>query len=422
MRWLTTALALALIAAAVALVLRVEAGNVAFLVHPYRVDLSLNLLVLMLLLVIVATYWLVRALQTMLEFPEQVRAYRARREEVRSQQALIEALKSLLEGRFARAEKSARAAQASTATAGVSALIGARAAHRMQEYERRDEWLKLAEDDAALTNARLVTSAEMLTEHRENELALEAIDRLQGAGSRHIHAMRIALNANLQSGRWHEALKAVRALEKRSALHPLLARKLKLAVYREQLSNAGGDAAALEHVWRSVPDKDRRIPEVALEAARMFNDAGRGQLAAEAINEALDGAPAEWDALAGRLLDEYARAQSFPARDQLERTEKWLREVPHDGPVRAALLRAAGLICLREQLWGKAKEYLADSLAIDRHPATLLALARLAETVGDVAEAASHYRDAALGYAHRAPASADTSSTSLRAGPRELVP
>jgi HemY protein len=422
MRWLTTALLLALIAAAAALVLRVEAGNVAFLVHPYRIDLSVNLLVLVMLLVLAVVYWMVRALQKMFEFPEQVRAYRARREEVRSQQALIEALKSLLEGRFARAEKSARAAQASPVTAGVSALIGARAAHRMQEYERRDEWLKLAEDDAALNTARLVTSAEMLTEHRENELALEAIDRLQGAGSRHIHAMRIALNANLQSGRWHEALKAVRALEKRSALHPLLARKLKLAIYREQLAAASGDAAALEHTWRAVPDKDRRIPEVALEAARTFNDAGRGQLAAETIHEALDSPPADWDALAGRLLDEYARAQSFPARDQLERTENWLRQAPHDGPVRAALLRTAGLICLREQLWGKAKEYLANSLAIDRHPATLLALARLAETVGDAAEAAAHYRDAALGYASAAPASSDAPATSIRAGPRELVP
>ena len=51
-----------------------------------------------------------------------------------------------------------------------------------------------------LETARLVTSAEMWSEQRDNDAALGAIDRLQAAGARHIHAMRIALNANLQSG------------------------------------------------------------------------------------------------------------------------------------------------------------------------------------------------------------------------------
>jgi HemY protein len=423
MRWLTTALLLALAAAAVALVLRIDAGNVAFLVHPYRIDLSLNLLVLLLLLLLAIAFFFARAVQSMVDFPQQVRAYRARREQARSQQALVESIKSLLEGRFARAEKSARAAQSSPVTAGVSALIGARAAHRMQEYGRRDEWLKLAEEDTALNTARLVTSAEMLTEHRENEQALAAIDRLQGAGARHIHAMRIALNANLQSGRWDDAIKAIRALEKRNALHPLLARKLKLAVYREQLAVASQDASTLEHAWRTLPEKDRHIPEVALEGARLFNNVKRGQLAALAIEEALAGPPALWDPLAERLLDEYARAQSFPARDQLERAESWLRQAPHESVLRAPLLRTAGLVCLREQLWGKAKEYLADSAALQPHPSTHLALARVAEAVDDAAEAAVQYREAALAYSRlQAETATETVPMAIRASPRELAP
>ena len=48
MRWLTWALVLSLLAAAVALVLQVNAGNVAFFVPPYRLDVSLNLFMLVL--------------------------------------------------------------------------------------------------------------------------------------------------------------------------------------------------------------------------------------------------------------------------------------------------------------------------------------------------------------------------------------
>src|SRR5512134_1450981 len=111
MRWLASALLLALLAAAIALIVQIDAGNVAFLVPPYRIDVSLNLFIVALVLLLAAVYWIARAVQKMADFPEQVRMYRARREEVGGQQALIDAAKSLLEGRFARAEKSARAAQ-----------------------------------------------------------------------------------------------------------------------------------------------------------------------------------------------------------------------------------------------------------------------------------------------------------------------
>lgn len=421
MRWLASALLLALLAAVIALILQINAGNVAFLVHPFRVDVSLNLFIVVLVVVLAAVYWIARAIQKVADFPEQVRLYRTRREEVGGQQALIEATKSLLEGRFARAERAARAAQSSDTTAGVAALIGARAAHRMQEYDRRDEWLRRAEGDTAMQTARLVASAEMWTEQRENDAALDAIDRLQGAGARHIHATRIALNANLQSGRWEEALKAVRLLEKRNALHPVLARKLKHAIYRELMLAQRHDPAALEALWRRLPEADRHVPDIALEGARMLNLAGRGQLSAEVIEAALGKSPAAWDDVAERLLDEYARAQSFPARHQLERVEGWLAQVPARGAIRAALLRTAGLVCLREQLWGKSKGYLQDSLEEAKHPATFLALARLADAVGDETEAARQYREAALGYANLPAAVAEHLAQPLRSGMRDVV-
>jgi len=414
MRWLTWALVLALLAAAVAMLLQINAGNVAFFVPPHRLDVSLNLFLLVLAGVLMLVYLGARAWQRVVDFPEQVRLYRARREEIGGQQALVEAVRSLLEGRFARAEKAARAAQTSTRTAGVAALIGARAAHRMQEYERRDDWLSRAEDSREVDTARLVSSAEMWSEQRDNDAALGAIDRLQGAGARHIHAMRIALNANLQSGRWDEALKALRALEKRNALHPVLARKLKLAAYREQLLTQRYDPVSLETAWNAIPAADRALPEIALEGARLLNVAGRGGRAAEAIEQALKLPHAEWDETCMRLLDEYARTQSFPARGQLERVERWLADSPRDDATRAVLLRTAGLLCLREQLWGKSKSYLNESLQIAKHPATLVALARLADALGNEAEAAQHYREAALGFAQPVALASDSARPGLR--------
>ena len=80
----------------------------------------------------------------------------------------------------------------------------------------------------------------------------------------------------------------------------------------------------------------------------------------------------------------------------------------------AALLRTAGVLCLREQLWGKARSYLVESEQIDKHPGTLVALARLAEAVGNEAEAAQHYREAALAFAQPVASSSDVARPMLR--------
>jgi HemY protein len=373
-----------------------EHGNVVFLVSPWRIDVSLNFFLLLLaggaFLWFVAAYFAVRVV----DFPARVRVYRERREEIGSQRALRESVRALLEGRFSRAEREARAAQATPENAGIASLLGARAAHRMQEYERRDAWLDQAALEPDVRTARLVTGAEMWAESRENARALEALDRLHATGSRHVHAARVALSAHAQAGRWLDVLKGVRALAKRNAVHPSLARRLRVRAQRALLGERRHDGAALETAWNRVPAAERLMPDLALEAARLLTLAGRGQAAANAIEAALTDS---WDSpVHAALLDEYARAPSLPVRLRIERAEAWLAGHPRD----AALLRCLGLLCLRDQLWGKAKTYLADSLREDPHPATLLALARLAETLGDDAQAARQYREAALGFARAA--------------------
>jgi HemY protein len=413
MKFLGWGLVLALLAAALAVLAQFNDGNLVLLVPPTRIDLSLNFALLLLGGLLVAVWWLARMVQRAADFPERVRAYRQRRDEVGSQRALRDALRALFEGRFARAERAARSAQATPENAGVAALIGARAAHRLQQTERRDEWLAQAEGDRALDTARLVSSAEMWAESRENDRALGALDTLHATGSRHLHAARVALNANLQSGRWDDVIRGVRVLEKRSALHPVLAERYKLLAWREALMDRRHDPAALEAVWHKIPAADRQHAELALEGARLLNLAGRGRVAALALEGAL---ARRWDE---RLLDEYARAQVFPARERIERAEGWLKAHPGD----AALLRCLGLLCLREQLWGKARSYLEESLRAATHPATLLALARLAETIGDEAEAARQYREAALGFANLAASvdGGDRNGTGPRATNRALA-
>jgi HemY protein len=399
---------LALLAALVALVLKEGIGTVVFMVPPWRVDLSIGLFVLVSLLLLWLSYWAGRSLQRLASFPERVRSYRERRAELGAYRGLSEALRSLLEGRFVRAERAARDAQANAQVAGLAALVGARAAHRMQEYERRDGWLEKAEGDPELAPARLVASAEMWAEQRDNARALQAIDAMQSAGARHLHAMRIALTAHLQAGHWREAMKIVRTLEKRRALHAEAAARVRRIAVRGMMVDAVDDADALERVWSDVEASDRLDPEIALTAARVLNRVGRGRPAALALEAVLE---RKWDE---RLLDEYARCEVPGSRATIERAESWLKEHPRSRPLLLCLAR----ICLRQQLWGKARAYLEDCRRFGMDARTSLAMAELAEAIGDAAEAGRHYREAALGLARSEP---EDPAAGLRAVRREAT-
>ncbi len=405
MRFLLWALVLAVLAVLAALVLQQNQGQLVVLAPPYRIDLSLNLALVLLAMAAAAVYWLGRLVQQFASFPRRVRDYRDRRADVGAQRGLREALKALLEGRFARAERAARNAQALPGIAGLASLIGARAAHRMQEYERRDQWLQQAEADPDLAIARRVSAAEMWAEQHQNERALQAIEQLHAAGARHIHALRVALAAHLQASHWEQALRILRALDKHRGLHPAASARFRLIANGSLLREAAGDPVALERQWQRVAPADRLIPDLALDAAQLFNRAGQGTLAARALEASLE---EHWSE---RLLDEYARCEGGAPRASLERAEAWLRRHPRSAP----LLRCLGRICLREQLWGKARSYLEEGQRLGADPDGSLALAELAEALGEVEGAAHHHREAAQGFAQRARA-----ATAARAGVRSV--
>ena len=384
---------LALLAVLSAMLLRESVGTVVFLVPPARVDLSVGLFILAGLIALWLSFWLGRVLQRLAAFPERVRIYRERRGELGAHRALFEALRALLEGRFARAERSAQDAQNAPPVAAMAALIGARAAHRMQEYERRDHWLEQATADRDLATARRVVSAELWAEQRDPNRALQAIEALQASGARHLHAMRIALSAHVQARHWRDVMRTVRALEKRRALHSEAAARVRRIAVRGLLADAADDPDVLERTWQAVDSTDRVAPEIALDAARRLNLAGRGQAAAAALEAALE---KHWDE---RLLDEYARCVVPGSRSTIERAEAWLKDHPRSQP----LLRCLARICLRERLWGKARAYLQESQRLGEDAQTSLALAELAEAMGDAEAASRHFREAALGLAQRPP-------------------
>src|SRR3990167_3989177 len=103
-------LALFGVAVAAALFAGNNQGTVTLFWPPYRVDLSLNMVVLALVLGFVTLYAALRALAALLELPHQARHWRLQQKERAMHAALLDALTQLLAGRFLRSRKAALAA------------------------------------------------------------------------------------------------------------------------------------------------------------------------------------------------------------------------------------------------------------------------------------------------------------------------
>jgi len=383
-------LALFGLAVAVALGARLNDGYVLLVFPPYRAEVSLNLFVLALLGSFLLLYGVTRALAATFGLPQRVRQYRERRRREKAGQVFQDAVRLLFEGRFGQALKKAGEAYEAGTAKGLSALIAARAAQRLREPEKQQEWMTRAmSDDLRNEAATLMLEAEMMNESRRFDETLAALERLQGKQGRHIAALRLELRARQGVGDWDGVLKLVRQLAKRDALPVEVVREIRTQAHLGNIARRAPDQAQLATYLRALPVEERG-QRVVLAAARALVAQGSVGEAQKLIEAVLDAASNDdWQS---EVVAIYGRLSGGDLSGRIAKAEAWLRHHPDD----ARLLDALGRMCLQQRLWGKAQSYFEASLAVEPTQQAHLELARLADQLERPEEANKHYRASAL--------------------------
>jgi HemY protein len=386
MRFALWSVVLAAIAVAIALLARDNGGYVVIVSAPYRIELSLNLLVFLVLGGYLAFYALARFLATLISIPGRVRAYRKDRVNTRLRRSLNEALIAFFQGRYASAEKSAAAALTGEETKGVAAIIAARSAHELGRFSEREQFLDQAKGGAEeLDQARLTTLADLLVSQERHEEALAVLNDLSARDARNLRLLRLKLQAEQALRRWDEVLDTLEALSKLGGIGPAEASAIRRAAHLGNLARKSQDAAALTTYWKQIPSAMRTDPIVAATAARYYLALGSHAEAQAMIEQALE---REWNS---SLVALYGEAGGPDAIVQIERAENWLRTHARD----PALLLALGKLCMRQELWGKAQSYIEASLALEPTHDGHMTLAALMERIGKPQEAVLHFRRSA---------------------------
>ena len=368
-------------AAGLVVAARYNAGYVLLVLPPYRVELSLNLLLILLSSGFIAAYVLVRVVSSALRLPARVREYRVARHHRKAQTTLIEALREFFAGRYARAEKTAASSIKLGEHADLGAILAARAAHELRAYDRRDAYLaQISAQTPEDMVIKAVTEAELMLDHRRFH---EALNLLKALPKKHTAALRLEFKAQQLAKNWDKVLTLVEQLEKRKVFDVGQAEQIRRYALSENLKRKATDNNAFEEAWQKIPAQEKRDGRITAVAARCFISLGNGAQARRAIEDSLE---ENWDS---ELIGLYAECPGDDAIKQIERAEVWLKDHPND----AALLRALGRLCANQELWGKAQSYLEASIAVEPTYSAHLALAQLQEKLGNSDAARRHFRE-----------------------------
>lgn len=401
-------------------------GTVTLYWPPYRVDVSLNLVLLGLVVLLLVLGLAQRAVLALLAMPKQAKQWRQQQKERAAYGALLDALTHFMAGRYVRAGKAAQLAvdkeaayqteeearlSHASALRTLAHLTAADAAHALQDHAAREQHAQAAQtaiDQAApalrqaLQEGVDLRAARWALNDRDAAGSLQRLDAMPSALARRVVALRMRLKAARLAGQPDKALDTALLLVKHKAFSPDVANSLVRGLLQDWLQRVQ-EPLAVAAIWRKLGGEERQRADLVVACADRWLALG-GDVAiarqwletvwfAWAQNPSRD-LPAQSVQLALSLERALTAGAAADTREWLAKLETAQRAQPRH----AALQYLAGMLCLHHQLWGKAQTHL--QTAVSQLPAPLKTrawqrLAEMAEHRGDQEAAMAAWKAAA---------------------------
>ena len=423
--------ALVAVAVGAALLVGSNQASVTFFWSPYRMDVSLNLFLLVLALVFVALHLAWRGLGGLFDLPREARRWRMRQQERAMHGSLLLAQSQWMAGRFLRARALALAAieherilsrlqtdedpgpAHAPEVRHLAHLVVAECAHALQDRAVRDQHAQLALQVASqMTRGSATASAALDAVHlnaarwslidREPTNAMLWLAKLPLGSVRRTVALRLRLKAARLSQDHRVALETARLLAKHGAFAAEPARSLVRGLLQSVLSDCH-DQGQLVKVWQGLDVSEQTMPEVAVHAAqRLLGVQGEPGLALAWIQPVWRDwvqSPQPWPvSLSAAVVDviEQSLQRQAPSAQWLT----WVEQARLAMPRHRELQYLAGMVCMQHALWGKAQQMLSPVAGQLASPSlqrkAFAALAALAEQRDEPAVAQAMWKQSAL--------------------------
>lgn len=385
MKALFTGLIVLLIAVALAMLIREDPGYVMITVRDWTIEASFVVFVIAAVVAFMAAYFLVRLMGASRSAPSRFRRWRHLRQERASMRLLAQGYADLASCQWREAEAIFTRSAKNNSLPYLSYLFAARAAAKQGESGRCSGYLEKAKQSMRKGDVAVgIAEVEAYLDQGNGEIAEEMLHWLRCRAPKDKGVAVLARTVYTRLGRWDKLAKLVPHL--RSLGLVTLAEKERLedeayeGIFKQAVEAKDGNI--MIEAWKRAPKSLRNRPQAVENYVRQLVKLGYGDAAETAIHELSKGC---WN---DKLVYIYGHLESADAIRQLHRAEAWLKGHPHN-PI---LLLTLGRLCIQNEQWKRARQYLEESIALHPYAETCRVLGDLLEQLGEPAAALEYYR------------------------------
>ncbi len=263
---------------------------------------------------------------------------------------------ALAEGHWDRAELLFNKAIEKSDSPLINYLLAAKAAQEQQNFPQRDEYLKQASEfEPEASIAVSVTQAELQYEGGQYEQALATVSQLWEQSKRHPYVLKLLAKCYFQLKDWSNLYSTLPQIKKTQVFSKEEFTQLEHQCITQLLIiEAAQGAEKLQQLWQTLTSEYKKRTEFVLIFAQLLVELGVHAEAEASIRQALK------RKYHRKLIYWYGRAAGRDSQTQLHFAESFKAEGRADWELYFAL----GQLSYHNELWGKARDYLMQSIKL----------------------------------------------------------
>ena len=279
----------------------------------------------------------------------------------------------------------------------INYLAAAYAAHQQGNKEAWMNCLETAEKKYPAARSTINSlKAQLLFKSNQLEQCVAVLQQMKTSSLNDASLLQLLKEVYLKLNDWEQLEKLLPALEKNSVIDEKEAELIRVRVFMENLyrtSNQRADfsdaeiGAQLATAWKKGPASYKQDESIVKHYAEILFKLDQKAQAGKAIEVALN---KSWS---DELVKRYGELDFGTPHRQLLIAESWIQ----DRPGNANLLVALGRLAMRNELWGKAREYFDTSIEVAPNAEAHGELARLLKSLGEEQLANEHQEKYIIG-------------------------
>jgi HemY protein len=360
-----------------------DPGYVLIAINHWTIETTAWVALVGLLLLFIVLHGLLVLSHRLGQLPEAFRQWRIKRRTQKAQSTTRQGLIEFSEGYWSSAKNHLIKALPDTDSPLLNYLTAARAAQEMGENQLRDDYLREAQQ--SMPDAKIaveLTQAQLQLANQQWEQALATLRHLQDLAPHHPYVLKLLMELYQEVRDWPQLIALLPDLQKNEIITGYAFEKLRHHTYLQAMSDLAriGNLDALTNVVNKLPKPLKYDPDLMACYCQFLVKNNQIVLAESVLRHCLRKEFSE------KLVAIYG--QFYIDEKQLAFAESLLKKHPNS----AALNLSLGHLCIENNLWGKAKNYLEKSISLEENPVAYAEMGKLHERFGEQEAACSAYR------------------------------